>query len=174
MSFRKFSETNEGNEANESKESAVETLDKPKNQILETPKDYKDDFDKKADTAEKKVSAGDSGDSDDGDREAKSEGKQGPFERLKSMFKKEAKEEPVEKDNNEATTSTSSKFRDSLKVVMSPEEIAKYNKEHGDPGVTMERPKGGWERGESRSRWDAYEDDSADNKDSKNNHDSYL
>ena len=56
---------------------------------------------------------------------------------------------------------------DGIKVNQSPEEIKKYNAEHGDSGEIKNRPKGGFERertqgGESPNKYEAM-DDSSDN-----------
>ena len=51
MSLGNFKETNEASEVNEARENTDNT-EKPKNQILETPESYDDDFDSKLDTNE--------------------------------------------------------------------------------------------------------------------------
>ena len=79
--------------------------------------------------------------------------------------KKEQSENAKEKEDKKENS-----FRDSLRVTQSPEEVAKYNKEHGVPDMQKERPKGGVERerGEDDPRWNAYaienETDKNDNK----------
>lgn len=113
MFWNHFKDSKEGNET---KESSIDNTEKTKNQILEVPEDYEDDFDKKVDNSDNK--------------------------------------------QNSSEQSNSKSFRDSLKVTASPEEIAKYNKEHGASDIPMDRPAGGVERergDNSDARWDAYE-----------------
>lgn len=73
---------------------------------------------------------------------------------------KESKEQKSEENDNkeEKEDKKGNSFRESLRVTQTPEEVAKYNKEHGVPDMKTERPKGGVERerGEDDPRWNAY------------------
>lgn len=95
------------------------------------------------------------------------------FERIKDFFSKEKVKEADKTDKTEENEDSEPKkgrkeeFMDRIKVTQSPEEIKKYNAEHGDSGEIKDRPKGGFERertlgGESPNKYEAM-DDSSDN-----------
>ncbi len=168
MAFGDFKETNETKEASDNKEASTENSEKRRNQILDVPEDYDDDFDSKLDANDKKENS----DTPEKNKDSEGSEKQGLFDRIKSFFSKdkpdesnENKESDTEK-NNETEKSRSESFRDSLKVDQSPEEIKKYNEEHGYSSEATERPKGGTERERSTEntdpRWADSVDDSTD------------
>ena len=145
MTFGGFKETSESMENNEAK---TENTEKKRNQILEIPDEYKDDFDKKIETSENKEQQTDT------EKKDTPEGgeKTGWFEKIKGFFSKE-KENNIEKD-------------------MSPEEVKEYNAEHGYTDEVTERPKGGVEREKTLenedSRWEAYDTPEENTEDTTN------
>lgn len=173
MSIGNFKETNENAEANEAKENTDNT-EKPRNQILETPEDYDDDFDKKLDSNEESNEQSNEQKSDSSEAESEKGGdneKHSVLDRLRNMFSK--RENNEDSDNNEDANESDDDqdapdegdkpdFKDSLKVTMSPEEVKKYNEEHGVSDIPTERPKGGFERepGGYDPRWDDSESES--------------
>lgn len=168
MAFGGFKETNETKENTDNKESFIENSEKKRNQILEVPEDYDDDFDSKIDSNEKKEEDNSS------ENEKKSDGneKQGLFSHIKGLFSKDKpnegeKQKETEEENTEPEKSRSESFRDSMKVERSPEEIKKYNAEHGYSDEVKERPKGGVERERTLEkedpRWADTQDDLKEN-----------
>lgn len=168
MAFGGFKETNETKENTDNKESSIENSEKKRNQILEGPEDYDDDFDSKIDSNEKKEEDNSS------ENEKKSDGneKQGLFSHIKGLFSKDKpnegeKQKETEEENPEPEKSRSESFRDSMKVEKSPEEIKKYNAEHGYSDEVKERPKGGVERERTLEkedpRWSDTQDDLKEN-----------
>ena len=91
MTFGGFKETSESMENNEAK---TENTEKKRNQILEIPDEYKDDFDKKIETSENKEQQTDT------EKKDTPEGgeKTGWFEKIKGFFSKE-KENNIEKED---------------------------------------------------------------------------
>ena len=89
MTFGGFKETSESMENNEAK---TENTEKKRNQILEIPDEYKDDFDKKIETSENKEQQTDT------EKKDTPEGgeKTGWFEKIKGFFSKE-KEKTLKK-----------------------------------------------------------------------------
>ena len=139
------------------------------NQILEGAYDYKDEFESKVENSEGKEAQ------DTKENQKKSDGSEKPkmFERIKDFFSKEKVKEADKTDKTEENEDSEPKkgrkeeFMDRIKVTQSPEEIKKYNAEHGDSGEIKDRPKGGFERertlgGESPNKYEAM-DDSSDN-----------
>ena len=129
MSIGNFKETNETSEAREN----TDNIEKPRNQILETPESYDDDFDSKMDNKEWE---------DKSKKEGNAEGnesvveKMSFFDKMRNLFtKKEGSEESGDSDdkNVEAGNSDSdqrSSFIDYLKKgAPSLEEQAEYAKE---------------------------------------------
>ena len=159
MAFGGFKETNETKENTDNKESSIENSEKKLNQILEVPEDYDDDFDSKIDSNEKKEEDNSS------ENEKKSDGneKQGLF----SHINEGETQTETEEENTEPEKSRSESFRDSMKVERSPEEIKKYNAEHGYSDEVKERPKGGVERERTLEkedpRWADTQDDLKEN-----------
>ena len=164
--FRRKSERRIGKNT-DNKESSIENSEKRRNQILEVPEDYVDDFDSKIDKNEDKSEK-------ENANEEKSEGteKKGWFDRIKGMFSKDNpdKDKDTEEKNEENSKPEKSRaemFKESLKVEQSPEEIEKYNKEHGYSSEITERPKGGYDRERTMEKEDprreAYEEDDSDN-----------
>lgn len=84
MTFGGFKETSESMENNEAK---TENTEKKRNQILEIPDEYKDDFDKKIETSENKEQQTDT------EKKDTPEGgeKTGWFEKIKGFFQKKRK-----------------------------------------------------------------------------------
>lgn len=135
MAIGKFDETNEKNETNEAKE-ATDNNEKKRNQILDTPEDYDDDFDKKLDENENKESK-------DQPKEASEEKgddkeKNSIMDKLRNLFSKkennddkgESKEESDKKDDGHHTEAENS-FRDKIKVdtpIKVPEGGEEYKK----------------------------------------------
>ena len=170
MAFNnKFNETNETKENPDNKEASTEKTEKRHNQILEGAYDYKDDFESKVENSEGKDAQ------DTKENQKKSDGSEKPklFERIKDFFSKEKVKEADKTDKTEENEDSEPKkgrkeeFMDRIKVTQSPEEIKKYNAEHGDSGEIKDRPKGGFERertlgGESSNKYEAM-DDSSDN-----------
>lgn len=170
MAFNnKFNETNETKENPDNKEASTEKTEKRHNQILEGAYDYKDDFESKVENSEGKDAQ------DTKENQKKSDGGEKPklFERIKDFFSKEKVKEADKTDKTEENEDSEPKkgrkeeFMDRIKVTQSPEEIKKYNAEHGDSGEIKDRPKGGCERertlgGESPNKYEAM-DDSSDN-----------
>ena len=167
MAFGGFKETNETNENTDNKDSSIENSEKRRNQILEVPEDYDDDFDSKIDKNEDKSEK-------ENVNDEKSEGteKKGGFDRIKGMFSKDNpdKDKDTEEKNEQNSKPEKSRvetFKDSLKVDQSPEEIEKYNEEHGYSSEITKRPKGGYERERTMEKEDprreAYEEDDSDN-----------
>ena len=116
MTFGGLKETSESMENNEAK---TENTEKKRNQILEIPDEYKDDFDKKIETSENKEQQTDT------EKKDTPEGgeKTGWFEKIKGFFSKE-KENNIEKEDEPEKSEKPDKhssFIDSLKVDMSPE-----------------------------------------------------
>lgn len=167
MTFGGFKETSESMENNEAK---TENTEKKRNQILEIPDEYKDDFDKKIETSENKEQQTDI------EKKDTPEGgeKTGWFEKIKGFFSKE-KENNIEKEDEPEKSEKPDKhssFIDSLKVDMSPEEVKEYNAEHGYTDEVTERPKGGVEREKTLenedSRWEAYDTPEENTEDTTN------
>ena len=169
MAFNKFNETNEAKENPDNKEASTEKTETRRNQILEGADDYKDDFESKVGKSEGKETQ------DMKETPNKSDGGEKPkwFERMKDFFSKEKVKEADKTDKTEENGDSEPKkgrkeeFMDRIKVTQSPEEIKKYNAEHGDSGEIKDRPKGGFERertlgGESPNKYEAM-DDSSDN-----------
>ena len=137
MAFNGFKETSE---TNENRENSIENNEKRRNQILELPEDYEDDFDSKLDEAETK----DENKEQTGDKE-----KIGWFERIKFLCLKEKNGEQdknKEVEKQEPKKSRAELFHESIRVDQTPEEIEKYNEELGYSNKVEERPKGGFER----------------------------
>ena len=164
MAFGSFKETNENAD---NRESAIENSEKRRNQILEVPEDYDDDFESKMDKYEEKPE-------EENPNEERTDGteKRGWFDRIKIMFSKDNpdKDKDAEGKNEENSKPEKSRaeiFRESLRVDQSPEEIEKYNEEHGYSSEITERPKGGYERERTMEkgdpRWEAYEKEDSDN-----------
>lgn len=170
MAIGKFDETNENNETNEAKENTDNT-EKSRNQILETPEDYDDDFDKKLDQNESKnESSGDKPQESEKDKGEDSE-KGGVLDRLRNLFsKKESNEEnsessestEKESDNGpEKSEARNSFVADLRKDAPSYEEQAeKAEKLRNGETTVPDRPKGGFERepGGYDPRWDTSDD----------------
>ena len=164
MAFNnKFNETNETKENPDNKEASTEKTEKRHNQILEGA------FESKVENSEGKDAQ------DTKENQKKSDGGEKPklFERIKDFFSKEKVKEADKTDKTEENEDSEPKkgrkeeFMDRIKVTQSPEEIKKYNAEHGDSGEIKDRPKGGFERertlgGESPNKYEAM-DDSSDN-----------
>lgn len=150
MGFHGFRERTENND---NKESKMENSEKRQNQILEIPKEYKDDF-------ESKVSV---------EKKQDTEKKEGMFSKIKEMMVGESKKsDKLEKQEDKKTEkSRKESFLESLQVNESPQEIEKRNKEHGYSAEGEVRPKGGFERErslpkEGKSVYDTLENDSSD------------
>lgn len=130
MAIGKFDETNENNETNEVKENTDNT-EKPRNQILETPEHYDDDFDKKLDQNESKnESSGDKPQEFEKGKGEESE-KNGILDRLRNLFSKKESNEVNSSDNSEdgnfdESPSKGESFRDSLKVENSDNHIESH------------------------------------------------
>lgn len=153
--FGGFKETKE---SNETKENDLDKVDKRRNQIIEIPDEYKDDFDSKIDANENNKEKKFSGENNNGE-------KKGFIGHVKELFKKpdiEDKKQDTEdkKQDFESRKSARESFYERLKVP-SPEEVKKYNEEHGYVDEPAERPKGGVERvrvlGGDDPRWWDYE-----------------
>ena len=116
MAFGNFKETNEN------KESSVDNTEKPKNQLLETPKDYEDDFDKKVDTADKKEEKNTESNSDKGGEENK-----GFFSKIKGLIKpkEESNSENQESKNEDTEQTKDNEFAKKYKVDNSDNHIEK-------------------------------------------------
>ena len=130
MAIGKFDETSEKNETNETKE-ATDNNEKRRNQILDTPEDYDDDFDKKLDETEKHQ---------DGMKENSEKGEKNDFfskfkdkfDEIKDRFSKkdntddksESKEETDKKVTGNSTDAEKA-FRNSYKVDNSNNQIEK-------------------------------------------------
>ena len=159
MSIFNFKDTEETNENVEQ----CDNTEKRRNQILEMPEDYDDNFDKKMDQydhteSEKKPDKGSQGDSN------------GFLQHIKSIFSKNQIDETImEKPDSNGERIDSKTFRESLKVTMSPDEVKQYNKEHGYPDVIMDRPKGGWERTPYKDDPRLEDDDESMNKEQNDN-----
>lgn len=113
MSIGNFRETDEKNETTESTDNA----ERYKNQILETPESYDDDFDKKLDSLESKRELEDG--KEKNSNQSENIGKDSAWERLRSLFsKRENRESIKEQDSKELIDqpSTNKSFRDGLKV----------------------------------------------------------
>lgn len=157
MSMGKFKETNENTEANETKESSIE---KPRNQILEVPKEYKDDFDSKVDNADSK---------NESKQENKAE-KNGPLDKFKSFLSKikESKEQDNSEEKSDSKEDHTAKevpktneFKERLKVT--PEELNKNKETSNESKIDSSENDEDDEnistkdRGEERTLWgDAY------------------
>ncbi len=153
MGFHGFRERTENND---NKESKMENSEKRQNQILEIPKEYKDDF-------ESKVSV------EKNEKKQDTEKKEGMFSKIKEMMVGESKKsDKLEKQEDKKTEkSRKESFLESLQVNESPQEIEKRNKEHGYSAEGEVRPKGGFERErslpkEGKSVYDTLENDSSD------------
>lgn len=137
MAFNGFKETSE---TNENRENSIENNEKRRNQILELPEDYEDDFDSKLDEAETK----DENKEQTGDKE-----KIGWFERIKFLCLKEKNGEQdknKEVEKQEPKKSREELFHEFIRVDQTPEEIEKHNEELGYSNKVEKRPKGGFER----------------------------
>lgn len=166
MSMGNFKETSENTETNETKESSIE---KPRNQILEVPKEYKDDFDSKVDNADSK---------NESKQENKAE-KSGPLDKFKSFLSKfkESKEQDnsKEKSDNKEEGATKeapkrNEFKESLKF--DPEELNKNNETSNESKIDSSENDEDDEnistkdRGEERTPWgDAYRREHRENPD---------
>lgn len=184
MAFGNFRETSEDTEKNENMEDSVENTDRPRNQILATSldesEDYDDDLDDKLDAIEdseqqeieQPQEIEEEGGREDGDDRDEGEEGQGLFARLKGLLSKERTEQLEENEETEEhispEKSANQNFRDSLKSDMSPEEVAEYDKAHGQ-SPQMERPSGGWERALGG---DVYDDGSSNEVNSETGSDS--
>lgn len=101
MSIGNFVETNESkNEVNETKDNT----EKPRNQILETPDSYKDDFESKLDSKEAKETERTEQDNDSGEgKEEKGDGeKTSLLDKMRSLFTKKDNGENQEKAEGKA------------------------------------------------------------------------
>lgn len=163
MAFGGFRETNETNENVDNREATTENSEKRRNQILEVPEDYNDDFESKIDEKEN---------SDKGKEGVGNEDRSNWFERIKFLCSREKNteknKEGEETENKEPQKSRAELFHDSIRVTETPEEIMKRNAEAGYPESTTERPKGGFERertldGEHPGKYEAMQDNSSDN-----------
>lgn len=117
MSIGNFSETSESkNEVNETNES-VDNTEKPKNQILETPDSYNDDFDSKLDSKESKdVQEVDNKEQDnyfsEVNGEKKSDDKTSLLDKMMNLFKKKEIESSDNIDKKDDSSSTSDMKKD--------------------------------------------------------------
>lgn len=110
MSIGNFDETNESkNEVNETNETTDNT-EKPRNQILETPDSYKDDFESKLDSKESKEAERTEQDNDSGEgKEEKGDGgKTSLLDKMRNLFKKKDDGENQEKAEGKASDGDSS------------------------------------------------------------------
>lgn len=171
MAFGHFKDGGEKADTNENKEASVENKEKNPN----PEKGNEKDFDKKIEAADKKETK-DSGENGSKEASGETKGRPGFFENIKNRFAKQ--KETNSSDNGEKKQeadpekSASGKFRESLKVRMTQEEIAAYNKKNGYPDMQMERPKGGVERqrGDNTDpRREAYAREDTDNQKRKKN-----
>lgn len=146
--FGGFKETKE---SNETKENDLDKVDKRRNQIIEIPDEYKDDFDSKIDANEDSKEKQFSGENNNGE-------KKGFIGHVKELFKKPDIED--KKPDIESKKSARENFLEDIKAP-SPEEAKKYNEEHGYVDEPAKRPKGGVERervlGGDDPRWSAYD-----------------
>lgn len=170
MSIGNFKETNENDESKEAQETPDNT-EKPRNQILETPDDYADDFDSKLDDNESKENQENQSEDESSGEDKPQEGeeKQSLLDKMRNLFsRKESSDGETandkEKPDSSETPEKSSReqFADSLKVNMSPDEVKAYNEEHGYSSEPTKRPEGGVERERGVSddprREDSYDD----------------
>lgn len=98
MSIGSFKETNESNEVNETREN-IDNTEKPRNQILEIPESYDDDFDSKLDSNDRKNASPKEG-HEQGDESGGE--KTSLFDKMRNLFsKKENGEESEPTDNGE-------------------------------------------------------------------------
>ena len=148
MGFHGFREKMENKE---NKESEMENSEKRRNQILEIPKEYKDNFESKV-SVDKNANKENSGK------------KEGMFSKIKEMVSGESKKNNrlEQTENKKPEKSQNESFIESIKVKESPEEIKKRNEEHGYSAGGETSPKGGFERErtkpkEGRSVWDTLE-----------------
>lgn len=131
MSIGSFKETNESNEVNETREN-IDNTEKPKNQILEVPESYDDEFDSKLDSNDRENASTKEG-HEQGDESGGE--KISLLDKMKNLFsKKENGEESELADNgeneSEKNDNGSSSFRENLrKDVPSLEEQAEKAKD---------------------------------------------
>lgn len=115
MAIGNFKETNESNEVNEVRENTDNT-EKPRNQILEKPESYEDDFDNKLDNNERTNE--DMKERMDNGNESSGE-KTSLFDKMRNLFsKKENGEESNDdgiKESDENDSNKRSSFLDDLK-----------------------------------------------------------
>ena len=122
MAFGNFRETNESKEANETKE-MTENIDKPKNQILQTPEKNEDDFEKKMEASELKENKDSAKDIREGKEKREGE-KQNVFERMKDWFaNRDAKKE--NENVNEKNEEPRKQDAPAKSWELSPEELQK-------------------------------------------------
>lgn len=158
MSIGKFDETNESNnEASEAKEQ-TENIDKPRNQILETPDSYKDNFNKKLDTndAEKnKESAGKLDQEKQTDKNQDSE-KTSFLEKMKNLLshKESGEKNTGDSEKGESAIETKKQQHDSFvdkykvadgvdETVNKNEKVDKPSEGSGDEGEEKQHGDGG-------------------------------
>lgn len=138
MAIGNFRESNESYEVNETKENTDNT-EKPRNQILETPKSYDDDFDNRMDSRERKNESGrESKDSVYEPERGGGEGKASLLDKMRNLFSKRENNDSNEGNEGEKNKETSAKesadngssFRDKLREsAPSMEEQAEQAKE---------------------------------------------
>ncbi len=142
MSIGRFNETGESSsDVNENNESNLDNQDSPRNQILETPDDYSDNFDEKCSEGEDSSDIDENNETDDKDLEdpestddfdkkledsdnkedfdnQENSGKESPWDKFKSFFSKEGsdtQEETEPTENTESAADRAKDFRESLK-----------------------------------------------------------
>lgn len=132
MSLGNFKETNESSEVNEARENTDNT-EKPRNQILETPESYDDDFDSKLDSKERNNES--KKDGQDGGEDVGGE-KTSLLDKMRNLFsKKESGEDSDSKvdaqteQNNDGNDKRNSFLEDLRKDSPSLEEQAQHAKD---------------------------------------------
>lgn len=163
MVIGNFKETSENDEAKEN----VENTEKPRNQILETPDRYDDDFDSKLDDNEVKENRESQSEGEDSDKFKPQDGeeKQSLLDKMRNLFSRkesDSKNESDEKTNEGSDmgeTDEAKSFRDSLKVDnyeypdLENSDRAYENKPESSDGTKDDAR--GYEHGEDgeRTRW---------------------
>jgi len=133
MSFGHFKETNEDKESNEASET-IDNTERPKNQILEIPKDF-DDFDSKLDANDAKESSEkqSSMEKDDSGESKRGEGKEEKtsiLDKMRNIFSKKESGETDESENTDVDTDSSNESQqEQLKKSweLSPEDVKKVH-----------------------------------------------
>lgn len=123
--FKETSETNETVEANEAKD-ATDNTEKNRNQILDTPDKYDDDFDKKLDDCESDQDSTERDSDknlDSSSEKGESEEKQSLLDKMRNLFSKkestdggDTKEDEGTEESKVKEPSQREKFLDSIRV----------------------------------------------------------